>query len=52
MLVWSMIWRKALPVLAAEQRARLIDLLFDFLPNVPDSEVQDAWRLEIQRRET
>jgi putative addiction module component (TIGR02574 family) len=36
--------------LAAKDRERLVDLLLDSLAESPDTEVEEAWRLEIRRR--
>lgn len=36
--------------LAAKDRARLVELLLDSFADLPDPEVEEAWRLEIRRR--
>jgi putative addiction module component (TIGR02574 family) len=36
--------------LDAKDRERLVDLLLDSLSEMPDPDVEEAWRLEIRRR--
>lgn len=36
--------------LSAQERERLVDLLLDSLEDAPDPQVEEAWRVEIQRR--